>query len=228
MGKKEFGKLLLEARNAKGLTQEEVAEACDITVRTIQRIEAGDVNPRAFTIRQISDFLEIDYYESSNTSSDEEDSGACNSKKHARQSRVKDLFNSKKDIMKKISILTTLFLLVGLTCFTLFAEAKSDKRKPNYVNTEKEIFVRFVPEFTIDSLIDIRQDLQKREIFLHYRKLDFDRFGRLRAINLELETNDRSAGSLSCPSVADDNSGFHFEFRENGKGYSLRIGKLVE
>jgi transcriptional regulator with XRE-family HTH domain len=53
MEKLGFGIKLVEIRKAKGLTQEEVAEKCKITVRTIQRIESGIVNPRAFTIKII-------------------------------------------------------------------------------------------------------------------------------------------------------------------------------
>ncbi|MBP8759699.1 MAG: helix-turn-helix transcriptional regulator, partial [Parabacteroides sp.] len=42
---------------AKGLTQEEVAEKCGITIRTIQRIESGLVEPRVYTIKIISETM---------------------------------------------------------------------------------------------------------------------------------------------------------------------------
>ena len=45
MEKLEFRKRLIEVRKARGLTQEDVAEKCKITVRTIQRIESGAVKP---------------------------------------------------------------------------------------------------------------------------------------------------------------------------------------
>lgn len=57
MGKQAFGKKLLEVRKAKGLTQEEVAEKCGITIRTIQRIESGLVEPRVYTIKIISETM---------------------------------------------------------------------------------------------------------------------------------------------------------------------------
>ena len=47
----DFGKQLLKIRKARGLTQAEVAEKCNVTVRTIQRIESGAVNPRSSTIK---------------------------------------------------------------------------------------------------------------------------------------------------------------------------------
>ena len=67
MEKQAFGKKLLEVRKAKGLTQEEVAEKCGITIRTIQRIESGLVEPRIYTIKIISETIGFEFFESSNT-----------------------------------------------------------------------------------------------------------------------------------------------------------------
>lgn len=53
MKQPELGKKLTELRKAKGLTQEELVEKCNINVRTIQRIEAGEVTPRSFTVKVI-------------------------------------------------------------------------------------------------------------------------------------------------------------------------------
>lgn len=53
MRQPELGKLLTNLRNEKGLTQEELVEKCNISVRTIQRIEAGEVTPRSYTIKTI-------------------------------------------------------------------------------------------------------------------------------------------------------------------------------
>jgi transcriptional regulator with XRE-family HTH domain len=53
MRQPELGKIVTSLRNEKGLTQEELVEKCNISVRTIQRIEAGEVTPRSFTIKTI-------------------------------------------------------------------------------------------------------------------------------------------------------------------------------
>lgn len=45
---------ILSARLQKGLTQEELAELAGLSVRTIQRIEAGDTAPRSYTIKAIA------------------------------------------------------------------------------------------------------------------------------------------------------------------------------
>src|SRR6187399_1416206 len=56
----ELGQKILELRKAKGLTQEELVDRCNINVRTIQRIEAGEVTPRMFTIKTILEALGYD------------------------------------------------------------------------------------------------------------------------------------------------------------------------
>lgn len=61
MKQPELGIKILELRKAKGLTQEELVERCNINVRTIQRIEAGEVTPRSYTIKSIMDALEYDF-----------------------------------------------------------------------------------------------------------------------------------------------------------------------
>lgn len=55
------GKKIAEARKLKGLTQEELAGLSQITVRTIQRIEAGANTPQSFTLKAIAKALDIDY-----------------------------------------------------------------------------------------------------------------------------------------------------------------------
>jgi len=44
-----LGKKILALRLKKGLTQDELASLCNISLRTIQRIETAAVNPRSYT-----------------------------------------------------------------------------------------------------------------------------------------------------------------------------------
>ncbi|MFC4633603.1 helix-turn-helix domain-containing protein [Dokdonia ponticola] len=60
MKQPELGRKILELRQQKGLTQEELVEQCNISVRTIQRIEAGEVSPRIYTIKTILSALDRD------------------------------------------------------------------------------------------------------------------------------------------------------------------------
>lgn len=68
-----LGQKILEWRKAKGLTQEEVVERCNINVRTIQRIEAGEVTPRSFTVKAILEVLEVNPEEVKNLQLEKEE-----------------------------------------------------------------------------------------------------------------------------------------------------------
>jgi len=55
------GELIKELRLKKGITQEDLAAKTDISVRTIQRIENGDVDPRAYTLQSIATALDVEF-----------------------------------------------------------------------------------------------------------------------------------------------------------------------
>jgi len=61
MKQPELGLKVAELRQQKGLTQEKLAEMCEVSSRTIQRIESGEVDPRAFTIQCLNVTLEYDF-----------------------------------------------------------------------------------------------------------------------------------------------------------------------
>jgi uncharacterized Tic20 family protein/DNA-binding Xre family transcriptional regulator len=61
MNQPELGLKVTELRQHKGLTQESLAESCEVSTRTIQRIESGEVDPRAYTIQRLSAVLEFDF-----------------------------------------------------------------------------------------------------------------------------------------------------------------------
>lgn len=56
-----IGKILLESRKSKGITQEELAESSKVNLRTIQRIENCENLPRGKTLKLICEALEIDH-----------------------------------------------------------------------------------------------------------------------------------------------------------------------
>jgi len=59
--RKMTGQKIKELRLQKGMTQEELAAKTDLSVRTIQRIEKGEVDPRTFTLHAIADALDVDF-----------------------------------------------------------------------------------------------------------------------------------------------------------------------
>ena len=51
------GKQISKERKRQGLTQAGLADRCRLNIRTIQRIEAGEVKPRSYTLRIINEVL---------------------------------------------------------------------------------------------------------------------------------------------------------------------------
>jgi transcriptional regulator with XRE-family HTH domain len=60
MKQPELGRKITFLRKEKGLTQEELVDKCNISVRTLQRIEAGEVTPRSYTVKTILAALDYD------------------------------------------------------------------------------------------------------------------------------------------------------------------------
>ncbi len=63
MKQPELGKKISDLRKEKGLTQEELVDLCNINVRTIQRIESGEVTPRSYTLKTILKALDYNLEE---------------------------------------------------------------------------------------------------------------------------------------------------------------------
>jgi uncharacterized Tic20 family protein len=63
MNQPDLGLKVTELRQAKGFTQEQLAEKCEVSPRTIQRIESGEVDPRAYTLQCLSTALDFDFME---------------------------------------------------------------------------------------------------------------------------------------------------------------------
>ena len=57
----ELYQTIVAARKRKGLTQEQLADAAGLTVRTIQRIESGESTPRAYTLKTLASALDIHF-----------------------------------------------------------------------------------------------------------------------------------------------------------------------
>lgn len=117
----DFGKELKRIRKRKGITQSELAEKCKLTICTIQRIESGAVKPRSSTIRILSDFLEIDFFESSHKNS--------KPRFNSFLFRFKELFNLKKIAMKNVMIFS--ISLIVLVLISITATKKTD-----FINSE--------------------------------------------------------------------------------------------
>jgi uncharacterized Tic20 family protein len=63
MDKTAIAKKIIHFRKLKGITQETLAEITGLNVRTVQRIEAGEVDPRLYTLKSIADALGVNLEE---------------------------------------------------------------------------------------------------------------------------------------------------------------------
>lgn len=115
-----LGKKIVKLRKAKGLTQDELVEKCNLSVRTLQRIESGEVMPRSYTIKLIFAALGYEAY----------DLGVSERLGfHKVFSYIIDLFNLKTNTMRKLTILSILFL--GVCTLTLSACLSTQKTVNN-------------------------------------------------------------------------------------------------
>ncbi|HVW97453.1 MAG TPA: helix-turn-helix transcriptional regulator [Mucilaginibacter sp.] len=58
-----IGQLVKVGRNKKKYTQQQLAELSGISLRSVQRIERGEVSPRQYTLNLLADILETDFSE---------------------------------------------------------------------------------------------------------------------------------------------------------------------
>ncbi len=219
----DFGKKLIAFRKQKGLTQEEVAEKCNVTTRTIQRIESENVNPRASTIKIISETLGFDYFESSNTGHDEKRvNQLLKLKTHNFLCNVKDLFNLKTYTMKKISILTLAALMVTLGLYAINPDKEVIKNNNsittiyNKDKTLKYIEVRFSNNLTMDSLINIRATLKNYNIKVNYKKIVFNKSNHLQELYCEAFT-ELGGGAFSNTFLDSRVDGFYCNYSKDAE-----------
>ncbi len=127
MKQPDLGKKISELRLAKGLTQRELADRCNLSLRTIQRIESAEVMPRSYTIKLIFECLDYKIYNSFGKLSYKLDRTAYRIKAWLEQfyKYVLDLFNLKTKTMKKITILLTPILMIGLFIFMSFSNSNN-------------------------------------------------------------------------------------------------------
>ncbi len=118
----ELGKKIADLRKAKGLTQEELVEKCNLNVRTLQRIESGEAIPRTYTLKLIFEALEYSFDKS------QDDKGLM--QKWLEQFYISfiDLFNLKTNTMKKVTILSIMLLGISFGLFTFVLDSKAQNK----------------------------------------------------------------------------------------------------
>lgn len=148
MKQPELGKKIVDLRKAQGLTQEELVERCNLSVRTLQRIESGEVDPRSHTIRVIFAALDYKVYDSSNI------------RLRLYFKQVGHLFNLKTNTMRKLSILTLAFAatIVVLLTVCMDGNAQSEKKVKQLINDNNKNIVLWFNTGQVDSLMTLYRD----------------------------------------------------------------------
>lgn len=155
----ELGKKIAEFRKSKGFTQEELVERCNLSVRTLQRIEAGEVTPRIYTIKLILEVLELDFEHSLN-SHKENDKGSVEKWPGQFYISFSDLFNLKTNTMKKVSILSVAVfaIIFGISSVTNMSFGQSDSKVKKIIEKTNKDFLEFFNNGEIDSLVELYRD----------------------------------------------------------------------
>jgi transcriptional regulator with XRE-family HTH domain len=119
MKQPDLGKRIAELRKAKGLTQDELVQKCNLNVRTLQRIESGEVTPRSYTMRLIFAALDYDIHATPKNISNR----LINSTQailfwfEKAYQNIRELFNFNTHPVKKILILSFCALIISASLF---------------------------------------------------------------------------------------------------------------
>jgi transcriptional regulator with XRE-family HTH domain len=147
MKQPDLGKKIASIRKEKGLTQEELVERCNINVRTIQRIESGEVAPRPITLRLILEALDYDI-----EMLNEELRSTASSSSFLSIKSIQDFFLINFDPSKDLSLSARQLKyawIAGLACFLIgFPESGMD-----YAQYTHSYDAHLNPIYTIVKLI---------------------------------------------------------------------------
>jgi len=143
MKQPELGRKISELRKAKGLTQEELVEKCHLSVRTLQRIESGEVTPRSHTIKVILEALEYS------------GKGLGMALQSHRVMQVLQWFNLKHNTMKKVSVLTSAMAISALIWMgaSNTTSAQHVKRVQKVMESNNENYIKWFNSGNIERLL---------------------------------------------------------------------------
>ncbi len=158
MKQPDLGKKIAELRKAKNLTQEELVEKCNLSVRTLQRIECGEVTPRSYTIKIIFAALEYNPDDLLKTGSLLTEFRCWIIKRFGQFYKyLLYLFNLKTDTMKKLSILSVpvilITVLLSFYCANVRAQQSKEHIRQKFEQASSNLqFMQWFNSGQIDSI----------------------------------------------------------------------------
>lgn len=148
MKQPELGRKIAELRKAKGLTQEELVDKCKLSVRTLQRIESGEVAPRSHTIKVIFAALDHKVFDSTP------------SRLRLFLKKEYKLFNLKPKTMKRLSVLSVVIAVTGfiLLAVCMDGKAQSASKAKKMIEASNGDLMRWFNAGQIDSLLTLYRE----------------------------------------------------------------------
>ncbi|MBC8755772.1 helix-turn-helix transcriptional regulator [Kordia sp. YSTF-M3] len=147
MKQPDLGKKISELRLAKGLTQSELAEKCNLSLRTIQRIESAEVTPRSYSVKLIFKNLDYEGYTSLDKDSEEDEN-------------VTDRSNLKTNITKKALIiaLVTCIIALGYLAFDSKSEVQSAAQVKTIIKESQANIKKWMNTNQVDSVLTLYKE----------------------------------------------------------------------
>ncbi|MBN2893032.1 MAG: helix-turn-helix transcriptional regulator [Bacteroidales bacterium] len=143
MEQPELGRKVAEIRNAIGMTQDELSQKCNLSLRTIQRIESGLVNPRSYSLKLIGEKLGYNFYYSEKKS---KKMSSLSTGINNLILQIIQLFNLKTNTMKKLSILSATFILTSLGIFMLCTDSNAQKTESKFTSSNGRGIIYLFPK----------------------------------------------------------------------------------
>jgi transcriptional regulator with XRE-family HTH domain len=117
---------LREGRLSKGLTQKELSERSNISIRSIQRIENGEIIPRSHTLKTLAGILELSFEEFM---------------KSARMQNITIQENEDVETAKSLNTPQRIILSIGIFLVIIFLAWAFASQSPNFPETTFEMLV---------------------------------------------------------------------------------------
>ena len=156
MKQPDLGKKIAELRKAKGLTQEELVEKCNLSVRTLQRIESGEVTPRSYTIKIIFAALDYAIYDSLQSAPGKSNKPVFIKWFEHLYENLITWFNLKTNRMKKISILSVILIVLVISLFAAIIErnSKNAEKAINAIVYKQNKWNEWLNKGEVDSVLN--------------------------------------------------------------------------
>jgi len=167
MNKPNYNEIIKSARKARGMTQKELADTASISLRTVQRIEKGNEEISGYSLKQISQVLEIPLEKIvmqnvNQISIDENQDGSIKALYLSSLLLFVNPFlglivpliigynkHNKNDLYKRHLMTIVKINIIGLIILSLFIISVitdiTTKIAPEFFNSSKSIYVMFTP-----------------------------------------------------------------------------------